>query len=224
MKMKCRIIGNSFFCSDESAEMQEKIQKSIEKLDQQTKDYSIDRLFGLIVGDVDERFILELVKLRGAKLESELAELEDQKQILNKMIDYSEKELTEARAEIERMKQERTINGIRAHCTMEDGDNEYILQRNELEAAKAEAEEWKTKYYYQNAETKKAIDKRDDYMLSSAKKDALIKQMLEALQSWNNSFESCVKGGMKVDNNFFACLNRQYIESENVLEKAKGGK
>ena len=72
--MKCRIIGNSFFCCDETAEMQEKIQEALSELDRQTKGYSMCDLFGLISGDVDERFVLELIKVRGERLETDLAE------------------------------------------------------------------------------------------------------------------------------------------------------
>lgn len=109
--MKCRIINSSFFCRDEDAKAQESIFRVLRELEDQTKNYSIDQLFGLLVGDVDERFILELIKIRGAKLEAELADKDRQlaeitrlRNAYKKALEMAEDELMTVRAEIESLK------------------------------------------------------------------------------------------------------------------------
>jgi len=117
-------------------------------------------------------------------------------------------ELAAKDAEIEKLKHERTIAGIRGHCEMEDKDNEFVLQRNELEAARAE------------------IDQRDrsqGAMLNELKrKDALIEQMLEKLETIRDRDfglldEACKLAGVHK----FIYLKSDIIE---LITKAKGGK
>jgi len=108
------------------------------------------------------------------------------RQIMDKF-NVMEAEFEVARAEIERLRQERTIAGIHAHCEMEENDNDYVLQRNELEAAKAEIERLKDCICYANK-----TEQSCDYP-KLAERDSLIKQMLGTLQCCRDKFSEYVK-------------------------------